>query len=215
MKPNLSTDSAPKLQYDLGLFIGTKTDFSYHRHLFSADEVIQWGRQPREELSFRAAGDRDEMLWFGPNLTGSDLAILDDLLFQLGGDTTENFLKIYRALDHENLAFHMVDVENARLAGGQFYQSFLSVEHALWTAAREVFKAKFPEASKALSYCLEFLPDDPPGILKDRFPAAYAEWMAHCDERQDLDPRRFLKAQKFCVETFSLPDCAAVFLIPE
>ena len=120
---------------------------------------------------------------------------------------------IYRACQLHDHGLANAHFDNTHFPGASISQSFLGIEHALCTAVGDVFKAKYPEAFEEWS--VSDYVSNPQLLFKEKFPAAYAEWMAHCDERQKLDTRRFLEAQKFHIETLSLPDRAVVFLIPD
>jgi len=94
-------DKETALTFDLGTFEG----FSFRHQCaverrLTANEVIAWNHDRDGEARFWPSGDRWEVTLI---LTGkhaiveSDLREIDRLLYELGGDSTENFLRIYYA----------------------------------------------------------------------------------------------------------------------
>jgi hypothetical protein len=105
----MTTENAPRevgestIRFNLGTFEGFnfRTQCAIMR-ILTAAEVVAWDHDEDGEAEFWPSGDRPEVsLVFKrrAEVTGSELLALDRLLEELGGDSPENFLRIYHALD--------------------------------------------------------------------------------------------------------------------
>lgn len=135
---------------DLGIFA------AYHRetgvilhHCLSPHQVVTWDTARQGPVEFVPAGDRWEMgLLFGapnhPPVTGQDLRALDALLQDLGGDSTENYLKVYFAVRVQHGEILTLSREAIEQRG---IRVFLGTHRAdlLRTAAVKLFEQCYPE----------------------------------------------------------------------
>jgi hypothetical protein len=90
-----------QIRFDLGTFEGFNfRNQSAIERILSAAEVVDWSHDREGESEFWPSGDRTEvsLIFKGQTaVTSSELIELDRLLDSLGGDSTENFLRIYYA----------------------------------------------------------------------------------------------------------------------
>ena len=91
-------------QFDLGTFEGFsfREQSAIERNL-TAEEVINWDHDREGEAEFWPAGDRPEVaLLFRSRtaVTGSELEALCELLSGLGGDSSENFLRVHYLMNN-------------------------------------------------------------------------------------------------------------------
>jgi hypothetical protein len=91
------------VRHDLGTFEGF--DIRSQKEIpdeLTADEVVNWDHKRLGAVEFRPTGDREEMwtIFSGRRtVTAGDLLALDRLLSELGGDSVENFLRIYHTIN--------------------------------------------------------------------------------------------------------------------
>ncbi len=135
---------------DLGTFeaYDAETGVSLHACL-SPHNVIHWDNARQGRAEFAPAGDRLEMdLLFDPEhhepITGWRLLALDYLLQDMGGDTTENFLKVYFAVRVQHGELLTLSKEAIEHRG---IRVFMGTHRAdlLRTAAVELFAQCYPE----------------------------------------------------------------------
>lgn len=137
----------PSIIHNLGTFEGfnfrTQCAIS---HILTAAQVVAWDHDRQGEAEFWPSGDRLEILrvFNRSSITASELLDLDRLLAELGGDCTENFLKIHYAVNihGENLAeldADEVEDQNLHLFIGT------SIIDLRRDAAYELFELYYPE----------------------------------------------------------------------
>jgi len=154
MKSEDTTKSpAQEIYYDLGTFEGfnfrSQSAISRNR---TAAEVVAWDHDKEGEAEFWPAGDRPEVLILFRNrssVTATELIELDELLHKLGGDSTENFLRIHYAvnvcgndlatLTREEVEDNYVDIYQGtnftdlrREAAYQLFELFYPDEYRAW-----------------------------------------------------------------------------------
>ena len=148
MESIATTQHPETTRFDLGTFEGF--NFRHQSAIeedLSADQVINWNHDTQGEAEFWPSGDRPEvqLLFKGRNaVTCSDLLELNRLLDDLGGDSTENFLRIHHLLNHcgaklEGLTAAAVEDQPLHLFSGH---SFLDLRRE---AAYELFELYYPE----------------------------------------------------------------------
>ena len=178
-------------RFNLGSFEGFNfRDQSAIEDNLTADEVIGWDHDRKGEAEFWPAGDRAEVAWLFSEksaVTCSELQALDALLEELGGDDSENFLKIHHARnvcsgDLCSLTAQQVEDENVHIFFGS---NFWDLRRE---AAYELFELYFPEA--------------------------YAGWeKSNCDGLI-FDTDRFLDSPSFSVEEVRLSEQVALIIVP-
>jgi hypothetical protein len=102
-----------ELRFDLGTFEGF--NFRDQCAIFpnhTADEVVNWDHNGQGEAEFWPAGDNDgvHLIFAGKTVTASEILNLDTLLEELGGDSDENYAKIYHAV--RVLGYDLNEVKN-------------------------------------------------------------------------------------------------------
>lgn len=165
------------LNYDLGTFEGF--NFRHQGAIYpnhSAEEVVNWDHDKEGEAEFWPSGDAPGVsLVFNSHtaVTSSQIVALDNLLVALGDDSTENYLRIYFAVnvsgyDLATVTGSEIEDQNVTLFMGT---SFLDLRKE---AAYELFELYYPEAyaiwEKTLCDGLIFDPDiflDSPGWSVD------------------------------------------------
>ena len=137
------------IQFDLGTFEG----FNFHTQSaiegnLTAQQLIDWDHDKKGEAEFWPAGDRPEVsLLFDGTLTCSDVVALDRLLDALGGDSSENLLRIHHSVngrgnDLRSLTAEVIEDEFVHIFCGT---SFLDLRKE---AAYELFELYYPEEYK-------------------------------------------------------------------
>ena len=169
------------LRFDLGTFEG----FNFRSQSAMCDsltaaQVVNWDHDRNGEAEFWPSGDRPEvsLVFEGrTSVTCSELVALDDLLEQLGGDSSENFVRIHHALNtcSSRLGELSAGEVEARIIYLFFGDSFIDLRR---TAAFELFELYYPE-----EYCV---------------------WeKSHCDGLI-FDEDRFLDSPGFSVEELKM-----------
>ena len=178
-----------RLHFDLGTFEGFSfRDDQAIDHLLTAAEVIQWDHDADGEAEFWPSGDHAgvALVFAGKSaVSDSDLLALDDLLNQLGDDSTFNFLRIHYAVS-------ICGEELARLTRDKIEDlpvqcwegtSFMDLRKE---AAFELFELYYPEE--------------------------YRVWeKSHCDGLI-FDQDRFLDSPVFSVEEIQFGDRKALMV---
>lgn len=140
------TLTSKTIHSDLGTFEGFnfRNQSAIDRRL-KANDVAAWDHDRDGEAEFWAAGDRKEMtLLFPTNVTRQELSDLDELLDKLGGDTLENFIRIYYAVSvcGEDLATVTSEKIEDKVLHVFTGESFLDMRRL---AAFELFELYYPE----------------------------------------------------------------------
>jgi hypothetical protein len=191
-QPQTEPITAPELQFDLGTFEGFnfRTQSAIER-LLTADEVIHWEHDADGEAKFRPAGDHAGIAVLFEHRTAvtvADLLAVDRLLFELGGDALEHFLRIHFIVnccgyDLQTLTAGTVEDQALHLFEGT---NFLDLRRK---AAYELFELYHPEA--------------------------YAAWERSCCDGLIFDTDRFLDSLSFSVEEIRLGDRVALIVAPQ
>ena len=145
-----------KLHFDLGTFEGFNfRNQSAIEKILTADEVVHWDHDKDGEAEFWPSGDNAEVALIfhdQSSVTFSELVGLDNLLHELGGDETENVLKIYHALTSGGAGLSTLTASEVEDSNIHFFlgDSFIDLRKE---AAYELFENYWPEAYKAWESC--------------------------------------------------------------
>ncbi len=141
--------------FDLGTFEGFnfRCQSAIEKNL-NAVEVASWDHDLNGEAEFWPSGNHSLVaaLFEGNTVTGRDLLTVDRLLSELGGDVSENFLKIYYAFrvsgdDLQEMSAEKVEDYNVHIFLGM---NFTDVRQQ---AAYELFELYYPEAYAIWEKC--------------------------------------------------------------
>jgi hypothetical protein len=134
--------------YDLGTFEG----FNFRNQsaipkTLTADEVFNWDHDAHGEAEFWPAGDVAgvALIFKGQNaVTASEISALHSLLNELGGDSPENYLRIYYSVSMLGERLGDVDASKVEDQAPMIYwgDSFCDVRKE---AAYELFETYYPE----------------------------------------------------------------------
>lgn len=144
------------IKHDLGTFLGfsTETNSSLGRNL-QATEVLSWDPAHDGKARFWPSGDHAAVaiVFTGKcSVTAAELAALDRLLAELGGDSSENFLKIHYAVNA--MSIPLLELTPERLASLQLHIYRGSDFHEVRKdAAYDLFERHHPEAFKVWDNC--------------------------------------------------------------
>jgi hypothetical protein len=178
------------LHYDLGTFEG----FSFLQQCaipktLTAEEVVEWDETKPGEAEFWPAGDNRGISLIFKNksaVTAVDLCVADVLLDALGGDSDENYLKIYYAVCVCGLAFASLNA--AKIEEETLHIYFGNSFHEMRKkAAYELFEVYWPELYKMYGG-------------------------SNCDGLL-FDPRRFLDSPSFYTEELRFGKVGAALLV--
>jgi len=190
-KPLVSSEKTG-LQFNLGTFEG----FSFRSQsaiarILTAAEVVAWDHDRQGEAEFWPAGDVPEVaLLFKQHrtVTAGELLDLDRVLTELGGDSQDNYLQIYYAVNICGDALATLSAESLEdhCLHMFFGSNFLDVRRE---AAYELFEIYHPEE--------------------------YRVWeKSHCDGLI-FDTDQFLDSPVFSVEEVKLGDGVALLIAPQ
>lgn len=180
-----------EITFDFGTFEGFNfRDQSAINRRLTTDEVLNWDHDKEGEAEFWPSGDNAEVaLIFGrrPCIYATELVELDRLLSELGGDSTENVLRVYSMLTSgwslDGLTVSEVEDHNLSIYYGT---NFTDVRKE---AAYELFELYYPEA--------------------------YRVWeQSHCDGLI-FDTDVFLDSPGFSVDEVKLGDQVALLVRPQ
>ena len=152
----MQTKQGTKLFFDLGTFEGFNfRDQSAIEKTLTAEEVIHWDHDRNGEAEFWPSGDHAgvSLVFKGQtSVTFSELVDLDRLLQGLGGDDSENFLKVYYAIrifgaNLSTLTANELEDYNLHLFLGDCFFDLRK------EAAYELFEMYWPEAYKMWESC--------------------------------------------------------------
>ena len=136
------------VSFDFGTFEGFNfREQSAIERILSTDEVLNWDHDQDGEAEFWPSGDNAEVALIFKGQTAvccSELVALDRLLSDLGGDSTENYLRIYAKQSEgsrlEDLTAALIEDEAPNIYIGT---SFTQLRQ---DAAYELFELYYPEA---------------------------------------------------------------------
>lgn len=179
------------IEFDFGTFEGFnfRSQSAIERSLTAA-EVVAWDHDGLGEAEFWPSGDRPEvsLIFRGQSsVSASELLELNRLLAELGGDSTENFLRIHYAANVHGAALEQLtkegmDESNLSLfIGGNFTDLRRD-------AAYELFELYYPEA--------------------------YATWEKSLCDGLIFDTDRFLDSPAWSVEEIDLGECKCLIVAP-
>ncbi len=180
------------IRFNLGTFEGFNfRDQSAICTSLTASDVVHWDHDRNGEAEFWPSGDRPEvtLLFRGRSaVNGSELADLDRLLDELGGDSPENFMRIYYAVNSGGaelgeLSATAVEDQNLSLFFGS---SFMDLRRA---AAFELFELYYPEE--------------------------YRVWEKSACDGLIFDEDRFLDSPGFSVEELTLGEQKVLLVAPQ
>jgi len=140
------------IPYDFGHFEGLnfRTQSAMER-LLTAQEVVDWDHDREGEAEFWPTGNKWELtvIFDGRNtVTASELLDLSGLLEELGGDTVENYLAVYFAVNIQGGNLDELKAEGVQdrapscFLGGNFTE-------VRREAAYELFETYYPELYRA------------------------------------------------------------------
>ena len=167
--------------FDFGTFEGFNfRDQSAIFKPLTTDDVINWDHDRDGEAEFWPSGDKPEVqLLFKAHgtVTASEIVHLDNLLQELGDDSTEHYLRIFYATNVqgaklETLGAQDIERQNLDLFAGD---SFLDLRK---DAAYEFFELCYPKE--------------------------YKVWEKSTCDGLIFDPDRFLNSPSFYVEEFTI-----------
>jgi len=181
-----------EIEFDFGTFEGFnfRSQSAIERTLTAA-EAAAWDHDGLGEAEFWPSGDHPEVsLIFGgqSSVTAAELLELNRLLAELGGASTENFLRIHYAVNIRGAALEQstgegLDEEHLNLFfGGNFTDLRRD-------AAFELFESYYPEA--------------------------YAVWEKTLCDGLIFDTDRFLDSPAWSVEEIDLGDRRALIVAPQ
>ena len=158
MEINASTQEIERttLNYDLGTFEGFsfRDQCAIERSL-TAEEVVNWNHDTEGEAEFWPSGDNEgvALVFNGKtSVTYSEIVALDELLKALGGDTDENFLKIYSVESYSGTALPDLDAATIEDEPLQIFYGDHAYE-VRKAAAFELFELYYPELYKMYDEC--------------------------------------------------------------
>ena len=184
-----STIPGETIRFDLGTFEGFsfRSQSAIERNLTAA-EVVGWDHDRHGEAEFWPAGDRQEvaLLFCHRNsVSASELLDLDRVLGELGGDSTENFLRIH----------HVVNIRGADLA--------TLTREDVEDACLEIFLGpNFTDLRRDAAFQLFEL----------YYPEEYRIWEKSICDGLHFDTDRFLDSPAFSVEEVKLGDEVALLI---
>ena len=140
------------IPYDFGLFEGYNfRSQSAIDRILTTQEVVDWNHDRQGEAEFWPAGNKPEIsaLFEGQSsVTAAELLALSHLLEELGGDTVENYLAVYFAVNIQggNLGELKSEGVQDRAPSCFFGSNFTDVRRE---AAFELFELYYPELYQA------------------------------------------------------------------
>jgi hypothetical protein len=182
----------PEIDFDFGTFEGFNfRSQSAIDRVLTASEVVAWDHDRLGEAEFWPAGDRPELsLVFrgATSVTGRELRELNRLLVELGGDDTENFLRIFYLLHTcgstlEDLHREQVEDQCLHLFFGENFTDLRQ------QTAYELFELYYPEA--------------------------YEAWEKHPCDGLIFDTDRFLDSPSWSIEEIELGERRALIVVSQ
>ncbi len=143
-------------QFNLGTFGG----FSFRDHCpirrrLTLEEVLNWKEATDGKACFWPTGDHfgmNLMIRYDPGMEAADIRAVVLLLEALGGDSIQNFLRIYFVRERSEIPLYMLDAE--QVLDREVYVFDRSMEaqptELLQEAAVEVMRARYPDAYQFL-----------------------------------------------------------------
>ena len=158
---NDATNTHESFTHDFGTFEGFNfREQSAIGDILTADEVLNWNHDQKGEAEFWPSGDKPEVsLIFKhqTSVTATELKQLDAALQELGGDSTENYLRIYYAVGTRGASLEDLTRDGLENLIINIYQgtSFLDLRRI---AACELFELYYPNECQIwlLSICPGF-----------------------------------------------------------
>ncbi|HRY49092.1 MAG TPA: hypothetical protein P5186_13675 [Candidatus Paceibacterota bacterium] len=185
----IATKETTALCYDLGSFEGFnfRTQSAIEQDL-SAEDVVNWDHDQEGEAEFWPAGDNDgiAVVFSGKSsITCSELIALDNLLQELGDDSTVNFLRIHYVLN-------VYGTDLATLTSEEVEDACIDV----------FIGTNFCDLRREAAYQLFEL----------YYPEEYRIWeKSHCDGLI-FDTDRFLDSPMWSVEEITMGDTKALIV---
>ena len=178
------------VHFNLGTFEGfNRRSQSAVDRTLNAQEVIVWNHDQLGETEFRPAGDKAEvaLIFEGrKTVTGSELSALHRLLSELGGDSTENFLRIHFAVNRCGAALEGLSAQAVQDQRLHMFVSDESIYDLRKDAACALFELYHPNE--------------------------YAVWDSGRCEALIFETDLFLDSPCFCVEDVTLGERVAVLV---
>ncbi|MBN9693300.1 MAG: hypothetical protein J0M24_23910 [Verrucomicrobia bacterium] len=140
------------ISYDFGHFEGFNfRSQSALEHTLSAQQVVDWNHDRQGEAEFWPTGNKPEIsaIFEGQSsVTAAELLALSDLLEELGGETVENYLAVYFAVNIQggNLGELKAEGVQDRAPSCFLGDNFMDVRRE---AAFELFELYYPELYRA------------------------------------------------------------------
>jgi hypothetical protein len=188
----LVTVAGQGFKYDLGTFeVGHFGEQSAMGRTLTAMEVVAWDHGPDGEAKFWPSGDHAgvSILCAGRSaVTGSALLALDRALSGLGGDATDNFLRIHHAVNTHGIALGEITAEKVDDIFLHIFRgtSFLDLRRE---AAYELFENYYPDA--------------------------YRMWEATNCDGLSFDPEDFLDSPSWSVKEVRFGDEVFLLIVPQ
>jgi hypothetical protein len=178
------------LRFDLGTFEGFnfRSQSAIERNL-TAEEVVNWNHGDGE-AEFWPSGENPgvALLFKGQNaVSGGELLALDQLLEDMGGNSDENFLQIYFALNHGGISVERLDATTVQDNPPQIF-----------------FGSYFFELRKEVAY----------ELFELYYPEEYRVWEKSLCDGLIFDVDRFLDSPSFSVDEVKLGNRVALLVSP-
>jgi len=175
-----TTEDTKTTQQTSPFNLGTFGGYSFHDHRpirrkLTADEVLNWDPATNGAAWFWPRGDHfgiAMVVGHSPGISAYDLQRLVQVLEELGGDSTENWMRIFYVVrDSPNL-------DLSQLEAGEIPDREAHVfDRSMETSSNELRRQAAVE------------------VMRLRYPDAYRFLMAHHHEGFLFDPERFLNPQ--------------------
>lgn len=175
---------------DLGTFEGFNfRDQSAIPQILTAAEVVNWDHDAQGEAEFWPSGDRTEVLTVlnRSSVTASEILALDRLLNELGGDSTENFLRVHYAVN-------ILGADLSGLDAGQVEDQFLHL----------FLGTNFLDLRREAAF----------ELFELYHPEEFRVWEKSTCDGLIFDTDRFLDSPVFYVEEVALGDLKALLVAP-
>lgn len=185
------TPAEKTISNDLGTFEG----FSFRdqcaiSRILTAAEVVNWDHDAQGEAEFWPSGDRPEVLrvFNRSSVTATELLDLDRLLDELGGDSTENFLRVHYAVN-------ILGADLSGLDAGQVEDQFLHL----------FLGTNFLDLRREAAF----------ELFELYHPEEFRVWDQSTCDGLIFDTDRFLDSPVFFVEKVALGDQKALLVAPQ
>ncbi len=167
--------------FNLGTFGGYSfRDHAPFRHRLSAEEVLNWDEAKDGSAWFWPRGDHfgiAMVVGTAPSISPRDLRTVIEIVQTLGGDTVENWLRIFYTIrDDEKLDLQNLEPHEVRDREAYVF------DRPVETSSATLFRQAAVE------------------VMRRRYPDAYQFLMAHHDEGFLFQPEKFLNSKDWFIQ---------------